>query len=212
MKLLAWCVGLVACSMRPFPAEAEAYLGMEADFDASVKELTTLVDQIEHPASSVAPREEPRAALATGLLSLCVMTVSLCQISGIITSVSEDCWQKKKATCDLAPSTYRVALIATFLSALADSLFAATVIFKGKSVFAKAFLSTAVLGKVMLALAMAIVFYPAAGADTSTSGLLARLWAWAALLVLLGGVLIGTPVVECCQLPAEQPAVSSASA
>lgn len=215
MKLLAWCVCLLACSARASIAAPEADRQvdreMEIDLDLSMEELTLTASRdnlLARPASF--SRKELLSALAAGMLATCVAIVGVCEIGGILSTVSKHCWQKEP-TCELAPNTFRAALAATVLSLVADLMLFATVLPKSQSTLAKAILSAEYLGKMVLSWAVTIMFWVESEVDNSTYGLWVKLWAWILAFGLLNSALVAVPAVEHCRLPAGQPAASSAS-
>lgn len=217
MKLLTWCAYLLACSVGASTTgpEADRQLDweMEVDLDSSTGELALTAsreDLLTRPSSFSG--KELRSALAAGMLATCVAIVGMCEIGGIIGTVSTHCWRKEEATCELAPSTFSGALIATFLSLVADLMLLAIVLPKSQSTFVKAILSAEYLGKMVLSWAVAIMFWVDSEVESSTYGLWVRLWAWILAFGLLNSALVAAPAMEHCRLPAGQPAASSASA
>lgn len=216
MKLLAWCVCLIACSVEASTdtprAGRQPSQETPIDLDPSIGEMVPLLgrENLPAPPSSV-PRERPYSALITGMMSAGFMIVAVHEIHDIIMAVSEDCLQKQKAICEIATDTYSPALLLTFFSTLADLLFIATVFSKGQSNLITSFFASECFGKVGLLLLMIIVFYmePMVG---RTYALLMVLWASILALGLLNSALIAAPIIEHCRLPAEQPEASSASA
>ena len=218
MNLIASWVCLIACSVGASTPKnmTETALGAAydetAELNALIERPLPFTERAESTASSSSTLEGLQSLLATGMLSVCVMAEAISEITAVKDQVVGDCWTEGKATCELAAQAYSLPLVTTFLSMLADVIFTTLGIFKSHSAFAKAILSTVCISKVMLSLAVAIMFFVSAGINSNTYDLLVKLWTWIIGFSLLNSVLIATPVIEHCLQRAEAPVVSAESA